>query len=741
MEPLKIYKTATAVYFKCSEDGILPNGVSLRYHMRTFYEFKFDRIMNKFVPAYKYVHYDKINKLLYLPVAFLPDLLTWIGTNPYEIIEVPPIVGQPTKFGLADGMTIRDHQTDLVDFLANPAANFKALDASTGCGKALTHNSLIKIPGGWTTMGDIQVGTIVTTPDGNTAEVIGKYYQGAKQPWVVRFEDGRYVECDREHLWSVYIHHKMQSHERLVLETWQLHELLNTGDLIYIDTVRGESKLAGPDKPFNILPYAFGRTVMEDPYADYTEIAQYLDGSYAQRIDLLKGIFNVPYDKPLPRSVFFPVGNQVLNLFIIELIWSIGGKFDNILNTNTSNLHVAILPQPDERMLVQMTSITIIDRVEPCSCIEVNHPDHLYITNSYIVTHNTFCAITSAGKIGMNTLILTSGLINQWWKELLSKSTLTKQDLWVIQGADSLKKLLDTEGKYKPKVIVASTRTWFMYVTRQKEPYTEFMKYDDFLKMYGIGIKIVDEAHMNFHANLTIDLLTNVQHHLYLSATYERNNKDGARIFNRIFPKEVKYGDHLAKKYTRAYVIGYKLGRELPTKSYVTKEGYNHALFEIAIGRDKNLRYEFYRQTIDRTINEFYLPNRKPGQKCLFICITTGTMKSIARHLGYKFPQLKICEFSADDPDEKITPDIDIIVSTIKKSGTGRDIKNLKVCANLVSYKSQPLIKQVFGRLREIPNEETIFLDFYCKEIEHHRNHVEVRHRRYIDLATQVEIW
>lgn len=747
MEPLKIYKTATAIYFSCNHDGVLPNGISLKYHMRTFYEYKYDKLLDKFVPAYKYFYYDRGNKLLYIPVAFLPDLLNWIGNNPYEIIEIPPIPGFAAEFKLAEGIYIRDYQQDLINFLSNPESRFKALDARTGCGKALTHNSRIKIPGGWTTMGEITVGDTVITPDGTTAKVVEKHYQGIKKIWRVVFEDGRYVNCDREHLWAVYITDTTYNftyekyNDRIVVETWYLYELLRNGYSVYIDTVQGELESVEPHKPFTTPPYVFGTFIAEESDIDIDEFSLYLYGSYTQRIDILKGIFRIPHSEPLPNTIPFSLNNEKIESLVIELIWSIGGKLNTIVHNNDVKIHIATFPTQSTRVKLKMTQVIIIDILEPCSCIKIDHPNHLFITDNYIITHNTFCAITSASKIGLNTLILTSGLIKQWWKELLAKSTLTKQDIWVIQGADSLKKLLSTEGKYIPKVIIASTRTWFMYATRQKEPYTEFIKYEDFLKLYGIGTKIIDEAHMNFHANLTIDLLTNVQHHIYLSATYERNNKDGARIFNKIFHNDVKYGSHLAKKYTKAYVIGYKLGRELPLKAYTTKEGYNHALFEIAIGRDKNLRYTFLNQTVDRAINEFFIPYRKPGQRCLFICMTTGTMKSIVRHINYKYPQFKVCDFSGDDPDDKITPDIDIIVSTIKKSGTGRDIKNLKICVNLVSYKSPPLIKQVFGRLRELPNEETIFLDFYCREIEHHRNHVEVRHSRYLDIATKVEIW
>ena len=171
----------------------------------------------------------------------------------------------------------------------------------------------------------------------------------------------------------------------------------------------------------------------------------------------------------------------------------------------------------------------------------------------------------------------------------------------------------------------------------------------------------------------------------------------------------------------------------------MTKDGYNHALYELHIYRDKPLRDTFLEAVVDRTMREFFLPNRNPGQRCLYLCITTRMLFCLERYFKYRYPNLKVCLFFGDDPDDKITPDVDIILSTIKKSGTGRDISKLKVAVNTVSFKSSPLIKQVFGRLREIPGEETIFVDYYCRELEHHVMHARVRKEKYLSIATRVD--
>lgn len=755
---LKIYKTATAIRVGCSEDGLLSNGVPIGNRMRTFYEYKFDNRTNKFVVAYKYLHYDRLHRELYLPVSFLSDFISWIGSYPYEIVEVPPVESVNTDFALADGVSLRDYQEPLVSFLADKTKRYKALSAFAGSGKMNPHSTKIRVPNGWTTMGDIKVGDSVVTPSGEVATVSGKFPQGKQKIWTVYFEDGRTSDCGAEHLWNIY-YSDLDINDRVTLSTSAVQMTMLMGRECYIDMVREESLEASPHIKLSVHPYVAGVEISRHG-EHIPEI--YHQASWKQRLDLLRGLLdNGGSVNTVDSSISYTTTNETLMTGVRRLVWSLGGKafLHQEDDTYTITIHLrnptdAMRSSSEQQQLSDMDTLThtddfmlrIVDivcnddRQEECSCIMVDHPDHLYIVDDYIVTHNTVCSVATASRIGKPTLIITSGLLSQWWKEILSKSTLKKHEIWFIQGADSLKKLFEAKEEYKPKMIIASTRTFFMYVTRQKLPYIEFPTVDEFVKRFGIGVKIVDEAHMNFHANLTIDLLTNIEHNLYLSATFERSNKDGARIFNKVFPAEVKFGEHLQTKHARACMIGYTLGREIPDRAYLTKEGYNQALYEIHIGRDKNLRYEYYRKVLNTTIEQYYLPNRKPGQKCMFICMTTGTMKGIATHIRYKYPHLNTITFSGDDDDDLITPDVDVVVSTIKKSGTGRDIRGLKVCANLMSFKSSPLSKQVFGRLRPIPDEVPIFLDFYNANIPRHVEHAEVRRQIYMKLATRIDV-
>jgi hypothetical protein len=72
-----------------------------------------------------------------------------------------------------------------------------------GLGKALTLCAKILTPTGWTTMGEIEVGSPVIGSNGQIYHVTGTYPQGQHQVYRVTFQDGGSAKCDLRHLWEV----------------------------------------------------------------------------------------------------------------------------------------------------------------------------------------------------------------------------------------------------------------------------------------------------------------------------------------------------------------------------------------------------------------------------------------------------------------------------------------------------------------------------------------------------------
>ncbi len=101
------------------------------------------------------------------------------------------------------------------DIIISPQEGFQKSFASSnvdvvfgggnlGGGKAQPLSSMILTPYGWQTMGDMKVGSKVTTPFGEVATVTAIFPQGVQDVYELILVDGRKCECTLEHLWTVF---------------------------------------------------------------------------------------------------------------------------------------------------------------------------------------------------------------------------------------------------------------------------------------------------------------------------------------------------------------------------------------------------------------------------------------------------------------------------------------------------------------------------------------------------------
>lgn len=70
-------------------------------------------------------------------------------------------------------------------------------------GKGQPLSAKVLTPSGWTTIGELRVGSTVIDPDGGHAVVQGVFPQGVKRVYRVTTSDGAVTECDEDHLWHV----------------------------------------------------------------------------------------------------------------------------------------------------------------------------------------------------------------------------------------------------------------------------------------------------------------------------------------------------------------------------------------------------------------------------------------------------------------------------------------------------------------------------------------------------------
>ncbi|MGN7187550.1 SNF2-related protein [Microbacterium enclense] len=77
-----------------------------------------------------------------------------------------------------------------------------------------------------------------------------------------------------------------------------------------------------------------------------------------------------------------------------------------------------------------------VDGVEPSRCIRVAAADHLYVTRSFIVTHNTLSALLAAALTGATRILVTCPPVvaTHWSREIVSTGFATEDQVAVVRA-------------------------------------------------------------------------------------------------------------------------------------------------------------------------------------------------------------------------------------------------------------------------------------------------------------------
>ena len=146
---------------------------------------------------------------------------------------------------------------------------------------------------------------------------------------------------------------------------------------------------------------------------------EYMFGSIDQRIDLLHGLMDTDgYVSKDGITVQFNSASERLANAVKELVQSLGGiAWLSVKKTPALDSHVVSIRMPAEinpfslkrkaqrvkpkSKYVPVRYIVAVNSVgeEEAQCIQVDNPEHLYVTDEYIVTHNTFTALAAVQHV------------------------------------------------------------------------------------------------------------------------------------------------------------------------------------------------------------------------------------------------------------------------------------------------------------------------------------------------------
>ncbi len=343
------------------------------------------------------------------------------------------VTGKATGYTDLDEMTTGLQDGDLIIVAGRPAM-----------GKAQALDARIKTRTGWREMGSLQVGDALASIDGAPSIVTGVYPQGVRQVYRVTFSDGRSAEACAEHLWRV--HYREWDAPRVV-STEKLIEMLGRKRYqhrLWIDQVSGDF---GHTDALPVDPWVVG-ALLGDGSAEEGAAAEpkmletaasvgagvvvrrrqqnalqeglaslglrgvqshdkfipriYRDACYPARLALLQGLLDTNGWVGTFKPARFCTTSYRLASDVVELVRSLGGwcsltdaRMDGRL-AYVLNIHAA-----DQRSSRPVITSIVASRVVPTQCIAVSHASRLYVTNDYVVTHNTSFALNIAENVAL----------------------------------------------------------------------------------------------------------------------------------------------------------------------------------------------------------------------------------------------------------------------------------------------------------------------------------------------------
>lgn len=680
------------------------------------------------------------------PFNIFRDILLTLGSNglkrdSIDLQYVDPVQGYPIDFKWNDKYVARDYQNDYVNTVIDNDMNTALVDLATGMGKMLDSETLIRCPGQWIKIKELEAGDQVLTQDGTYTEVTGVYPQGIQDMYTFTFYDKRTIRAGKEHLWKVFSPNWVNRKKNLdgwrVVDTGYLYNIYKdkSHNLKYfIHLARPEKGISKEDNSDVSLLNSFLNS-MKLPFP-MSIPPIYPDNSDKERYELLRGIVSGNKYTKIHRNGTISYNTDISSIKddVVDLVRSLGGiatttiihpkkKFLKPIYRITIRLKYAKngLPytnQYDKGHNLRIESI-ILDEKADATCISVAHPSKLYVAQDYIVTHNTFIAMRILWHFKQRTAVLVlPKYVEKWISDIKEYSDVTDDDIYVVQGGSSLEKLCHMDiNEMKYKFIVFSMVTVTNYINDYENntlsldvPPPQLL-----MEKLKIGVLFNDESHQHFHALYKAVLYFNVGKILGMTATLVSNRNDVNKIYNMLFPPKYRISNLVKRDpYVNVEAVLYELDVWKKVR-YKTNQGYSHVVYEDYI-MSHNHFLNSYLELIEEFFIKRYYKERVPGDKCLIYCSTIRMCTIVCNYLKEKYKDLSIGTYVESDSYDNIMNN-DVSVSTLGSASTGLDIKGLTTVINTISVTSMQSNLQSLGRLRKIEGKELWYVYLYCKNI------------------------
>ncbi len=729
-------------------------------------------LLDQIIPAIKQLGYkiELVDQRVGIDVA--PN---HIDENIYQSIPHQD-TGEPT--------ILRDYQVRGVNSLIDNG--FGILLASTGAGKAQPLTAGIITPQGKTAIGNLTVGSEVITATGDPAIVSGVFDQGITDVVEIAFDDLTSTQCDYQHLWLTF---DINNNSQLLTAEQIEQQLINKRLFIPLtNAVNYQFTFES-----NYDPYVIGVIVGDNKFPITSVNVQcsstFVQEKYEQLVRQQQTTFNIlkrdkiigssPHDIELPfdftyqsvdfrykliqgildqsgivkqQSITVQLCNQNIVDQITTIIHSLGYKCqpvpnkqytitikgNNLLQLLTDQAKIDKLKPTSNIVRREIISI-VYQGKQPTRCIMVDHPDHLYLTDNFIVTHNTIICtalVDAYGKKGIRTITIVPN------QDLIKQ---TKHD-YVHYNLD----VGEYSGKKKDLNHQHVISTWQSLI---KNP--QIVK--DF------QLVLVDECHGARGSSLQ-DILVNhsnsIMYRFGVTGTLPKDPSERMMVHIALGPVR----DTVTAKSLIDIGVLAKPSIEVLQLEEDLLDQYELFCsdFKAAVTNAKPISYKLFKQQYfgDYSAEKSYMQKNTKRLKWIAKRIIRGTNMrgnslvlvdsiSFARKLSSLIPNsITVNGQDAKDPIKRekiyqLFKDHDdlVVIATVHIAGTGISIRRIFNLVMIDLGKSFIRVIQGIGRsLRTSHDKQTVHIDDICSDLKYGVKHLKDRLSYYNEAQYQYQI-
>lgn len=335
--------------------------------------------------------------------------------------------------------------------------------------------------------------------------------------------------------------------------------------------------------------------------------------------------------------------------------------------------------------------------------------DHQLGLNLSTGKGKTFVTAYSASILNEKIIIITpnNSLKHQWINTFSKMFDYRTKNLLNIASSNIIDGIMD-DSINQADVYFINHQTLRSYMTSNNG----YMLHQ-FFKKINVGIKVYDESHMMFDNILMIDFFSNTNRTWYLTATFDRSDKTESKCFKRAFDSVNTFGEYESKAVTKKHVIYHVIN----INSRITPKERAAVISYTGMSAASYGKYAFLRDPNHTAYQAILMILQKikdvEGKTLIFVPLIDA-VDDVVKCLKKDYPDKSVAAYhSRCSKEEKESAEKrDIIVSTIKSCGTGKDIPGLRCLICVEPIASKVVAEQMIGRLRPYAEDkDTYFFD------------------------------